>query len=93
MFDLYNRSNLVYDQYNWATNHDQLQPGYQGVLQHDKIFFEKLGHEVEGTAKKGASQLKNAADTTGTTMTHSLNTATGKAQPTVSTTVESYSNY
>ena len=93
MIDLFNRSNLVYDQYNWNTDHAELQPGYQGVLQHDKTFFEKLGQEVEGTAKKGVSQLKNAADTAETTMTHSLNTTTGKAQPTVSTTVESYSNY
>jgi len=93
ILDIVNRSNMVYDQYNWNTNHSELQPGYQGILQHDKIFFEKVGESVEGTAKKGASQLHHAADAVNNTMTHSLNTATKEVQPAHSSTVESFTLY
>ena len=91
--DLVNRSNMVYDQYNWNTDHTELQPGYQGILQHDKIFFEKVGESVEGAAKKGASQLHNAANAVDNTMTHSLNRATKGVQPSQSSTVESFTLY
>ena len=93
IIDLANRSNMVYDQYNWNTNHSELQPGYQGVLQHDKIFFEKVGQSVEGAARKGVSQLHRAADAVNNTMTHSLNSATNGVQPSHSSTVESFTLY
>ena len=92
VIDLTSRSNLVYDQYNWGTDHQELQPGYQGILEHDKLFFEKIGSSVEGDVKKGASSLQHAASTAETTISHTLNKPT-QAAPTQSTTIEGYSTY
>ena len=90
IIDLFNRSNLVYDQYNWHTDHAELQPGYQGVFQHDKLFFERLGQEIEGTVKKGGSELKHAANVVDNTMTQNINKA-ANVQPTHSASPESFS--
>lgn len=92
VIDLTSRSNLVYDQYNWGTDHQELQPGYQGILEHDKLFFKKIGRSVEGDVKKGASSLQHAASTGASTMTHALNKPTS-AEPAQSATIEGYSTY
>ena len=91
--DLINRSNFVYDQYNWHTDHAELQPGYQGVLQHDKQFFDKIGQEVEGTMKKGVSDLKHASSDIGHDVTHAVGKVNITVQPTQSSSVESFSLY
>lgn len=92
VFDLMTRSNFVYDQYNWGTNHAELQPGYQGILEHDKLFFEKLGKGIENEVSSGESQLKNAAQKISSTMTEEINKETN-VHPDNSKTSEGFSLY
>jgi predicted DNA-binding protein (UPF0251 family) len=92
VIDLMNRSNLVYDQYSWNTNHSQLQPGYQGVLKHDEIFFDRVGQELEGKMVKGESDLKHAGNVVDETITKHM-TKEVVVQPTHSTSKESFSVY
>lgn len=47
-YDLSNRSNLNYDQYNWGFDRDQANKGYESVWQFDERAFEKVEGEVEG---------------------------------------------
>jgi len=55
IYDLFRRSNLVYDQYNWGFNKAELQPGYESVVKHDELFFSKLENE----AKSGYEETKS----------------------------------
>jgi len=55
IYDLFRRSNLVYDQYNWGFNKAELQEGYESVVKHDELFFSKLENE----AKSGYEETKS----------------------------------
>jgi len=53
IYDIYSRSNLNFNQYNFGdVSPDQIKTDGDTVLHHDKLFFEKLGGDIENNFKK-----------------------------------------
>ena len=64
IYDLFRRSNLVYDQYTWGFNKAELKPGYESVIDHDELFFSKLESEAKSGYKKTKSELSSGYEKT-----------------------------
>jgi hypothetical protein len=90
--DLMSRSNFVYDQYNWHTNHAELKGGYDTVYEHDKRFFEKVGESIDSSVGQGTTDIKNASDKISVTLTEKVNEKVN-VKPAESTSTEGFSLY
>jgi hypothetical protein len=106
IYDLFRRSNLVYDQYTWGFNKAELQPGYESVVKHDELFFSKLEGDIEGgynqaktdisKTMKGLTKLGNDLSSEASSLTAIPSSKPSGAQSSVSPSqpnIESFAPY
>lgn len=70
-YDMYMRNSFDYNKYDFTYDPSQDKKGYESVIEHDKIFFDKLGGEF----RSGYNEAKNNIENTMSGLTSKAETA------------------